>query len=471
MKFSWKIFFSTLLISLVMLSAGGYLLIQALFQGTYEREAASAGEENRMMQYSFVAYWNTTAQDMNLTKEQVSQVAQAMVDAMAGSPRIRISNEVGEILFDNTQSEPDTGLLASVKKEERGQMLRKNQEGYELQTVSLITVEGGEVLYLESMRDITALFEERTDQYDIYKKWMFGILAAESICSFLLALWLMRPLRRLSRVTRRIADGDLTVRARMKSQDEFGDLARDFNHMADSLEEHFQALEDAARRKEDFIGSFAHELKTPLTSMIGYADMLRSQEMTQEEQFQAANYIFKEGKRLEALSLKLLELLVVKNQELEIRAVNAKWLAEDIKGLLEPSLEKSGLHLKVVVEDVMIDLEPDLMKTVLQNLLDNGRKAMEGQEGILYLLGRREGNGFAFYVRDLGRGIPKEELDRITEAFYMVDKSRARKQGGAGLGLSICSEIVNKHEGTMSFKSAVGKGTVVRIFLPERGNV
>ena len=77
--------------------------------------------------------------------------------------------------------------------------------------------------------------------------------------------------------------------------------------------------------------------------------------------------------------------------------------------------------------------------------------------------------GFAFYVRDTGKGIPKAELSRITEAFYMVDKSRARQQGGAGLGLSICAEIVKRHGGRMRFKSTEGKGTVVRISLPEGG--
>lgn len=259
------------------------------------------------------------------------------------------------------------------------------------------------------------------------------------------------------------------MRARVESRDEFGDLAADFNHMADSLEQQFQELEDAAQRQEDFIGSFAHELKTPLTSMIGYADMLRTQEMTQEEQFQAANYIFKEGKRLEALSLKLLDLMVVKNQELELRLVNTKWLGENIQGLLQPSLKKAGLSLKVLVEEERILLEPDLMKTVLLNLLDNGRKAMDGKAGTLYLLGRREKEGFVFYVRDMGKGIPKEELSRITEAFYMVDKSRSRQQGGAGLGLSICQEIVRQHGGRLEFQSTLGKGTVVRLILPVGG--
>jgi len=235
-------------------------------------------------------------------------------------------------------------------------------------------------------------------------------------------------------------------------------------------EQQFQELEDAARRQEDFIGSFAHELKTPLTSMIGYADMLRTHQVTQEEQFQAANYIFKEGKRLEALSFKLMDLMVVKNQELELRPVKIRWMAEDIRGMLQPSLKKAGIVLKVVMEDEQLLLEPDLMKTVLLNLLDNGRKAIDG-EGTLYLLGRKEEEGFALYVRDTGKGIPKEELSRITEAFYMVDKSRSRQQGGAGLGLAICAEIVKRHEGTMKFKSIPGKGTMVRIFIPQGGLV
>ncbi len=459
MKFSWKICFSTIMLSLLIFTIGGYVLISALFQSTYEREAANAGEENRMLQYSFAAYWSATIQDMEPSLENVRRTADAMVDGMAGSDlRIRISDGDGNVLYDNAKTEPDTGLLEAITRTSRGHMLRKNNGGYELQTASMVCLGEEAFLYLESIRDVTELFEERESQYRIYGQWLSGILC------YGMASWLLRPLRRLSRATRRIAGGNLSVRARMESKDEIGDLAADFNHMADNLEQQFQELEDAARRQEDFIGSFAHELKTPLTSMIGYADMLRTTEVTQEEQFQAANYIFKEGKRLESLSFKLLDLMVVKNQELELRPVKIRWMAEDIKGMLQPSLKKLGIVLKVIVEDASLMLEPDLMKTVLLNLLDNGRKAIEG-EGTLYLLGRREEDGFALYVRDTGKGIPKEELSRITEAFYMVDKSRARQQGGAGLGLSICQEIVKRHGGTMTFKSIPGKGTMVRIFL------
>lgn len=466
MKFSFKICVSTILISLAVFSVGGSVLLSALFQSTYQREVETASEENRMLQNSFAAYWNITVQDVTVNEENVRKTAKTMTDGMKGNDvRVRISDGEQKVLFDNTQAAPDQGLLGTAAPDRRVYMLRETTEGYELQMASMIQMENGEALYLESIRDVTAVFRERDSQLRIYRFWMLGILAVESVCCYLMAVWLLRPLRRLSRTARRIAQGNLSVRARVESQDEIGALAADFNEMADSLEEKFQELEDVARRQEDFIGSFAHELKTPLTSMIGYADMLRSRELSQEEQFEAANYIFMEGKRLEALSFKLLDLLVVRHQELERKPVNIRWLAEDIRRMLKPSLQKAGITMKVIVEEEQLFLEPDLMKTVLLNLLDNGRKAMD-EGGTLYLLGRKEEEGFALYVRDTGKGIPREELSRITEAFYMVDKSRARRQGGAGLGLAICQEIVMRHGGTMKFKSVEGKGTMVRIYLP-----
>ncbi|MBO5159445.1 MAG: HAMP domain-containing histidine kinase [Lachnospiraceae bacterium] len=330
----------------------------------------------------------------------------------------------------------------------------------------MIQMEEEEILYIETIRDVTAIFEERDEQYRIYQWWMMGILLIESLCCYVMAMWLLRPLKHLTKTTGRIAEGNLSVRAQVTTKDEFGELSVSFNEMADSLEKQVQELEMAAKRQEDFIGSFAHELKTPLTSMIGYADMLRSQELKPEERFEAANYIFKEGKRLEALSFKLLELLVVQKEELEKKWVPIQWLSEDIEGILKPSLEKVGIHLNVMMEKARLFIEPDLMKTVLLNLLDNGRKAIEAK-GELHLLGRKEEGGYAIYVKDSGKGMPKKEISRITEAFYMIDKSRAREQGGAGLGLSICAEIVKRHQGTLQFQSIEGQGTIVRIFLPK----
>ena len=106
------------------------------------------------------------------------------------------------------------------------------------------------------------------------------------------------------------------------------------------------------------------------------------------------------------------------------------------------------------------------MSTVCINLLDNARKAIdEGQKGEISLLGRRCDDGYEILVIDNGCGMEQEELAKITEAFYMVDKSRSRKKGGAGLGLAVCSEILRLHGGLLEFVSQPGQGTCARVWL------
>ena len=109
-------------------------------------------------------------------------------------------------------------------------------------------------------------------------------------------------------------------------------------------------------------------------------------------------------------------------------------------------------------------LEPDLVKSLLYNLVDNAAKAME-QEGVIAIRAILISGGCQFQVADNGRGMKPEELDRITEAFYRVDKARSRSQGGAGLGLALCKQIVLLHNGTIQFTSQPGKGTRVTVNL------
>ena len=212
------------------------------------------------------------------------------------------------------------------------------------------------------------------------------------------------------------------------------------------------------------MGGFAHELKTPMTSIIGYADMLRSIQLEPEKHFLAANYIFSEGKRLESLSLKLLDILVLQKTDFALKPVSAAQLAKETAGLYFPVLQESGLRIEICCEDRTVQAEPDLFKTLLINLLDNARKASD-PGSCIRISGTQSENDYLLTVQDYGRGIPEEELPRITEAFYMVDKSRARAQNGAGLGLAICAQIAEIHGAHLSIESKLGNGTAVTIRL------
>ena len=148
---------------------------------------------------------------------------------------------------------------------------------------------------------------------------------------------MLRPLARLSAATKRMASGDLEHRVRVDSDDELGRLSRDFNTMAMQLEAQVQELKDAAQRQEDFIGSFAHEIKTPLTSIIGYADLLRSRLSTPEQVRESAGYIFSEGRRLESLSQKLMDLIVLEKQDFPLRLTPMDVYLQRIRSTLAPS--------------------------------------------------------------------------------------------------------------------------------------
>ena len=212
------------------------------------------------------------------------------------------------------------------------------------------------------------------------------------------------------------------------------------------------------------MGSFAHELKTPMTSIIGYADLLRTQSVEGAEAQEAANYIFSEGKRLESLSLKLLQLHLAKHETPELEPVEMDRFVTSLVRQLRPVYQRSGIRLDCRTQPGIWEIDAELMESVLMNLMDNARKAME-QGGIIALTVDFPSGCCRIRVADNGRGMPPEVLNHLTEAFYRVDKSRSRAQGGAGLGLSLCNEIVRYHNGELKFESRPGQGTCVTVIL------
>jgi signal transduction histidine kinase len=250
----------------------------------------------------------------------------------------------------------------------------------------------------------------------------------------------------------------------ISSGDEIETLAKDFNVMAEELESSISELTDSMHRQEEFMGSFAHELKTPMTSIIGYSDLLRSRELSDDERLEAANYIFSESKRLESLSLKLQDLLLLKHDSIEFSAVSPEAVITGVVKTMKPVLSKSGITIKSRCESGSCLMDADLVKSLLINLIDNARKAIDG-EGTVFILSEMTETGCKIQIADTGRGMQEDELNRITEAFYRVDKSRSRAQGGAGLGLALCKQIVELHRGTMSFRSIPGKGTNITVEL------
>lgn len=171
-----------------------------------------------------------------------------------------------------------------------------------------------------------------------------------------------------------MAEGDYAYRAKQVSHDELGQLTVAFNHMAGSLEENIGKLEEEIEAREEFVAAFAHELKTPLTAIIGYADMLRSHKLDEEKSFMSANYIYTEGKRLEAMSFRLLDIIVTKKNEVEFQTIPAESIFDYLQGMFGPDRERK---FRFSYTEGTIYAEVNLIKTVLVNLIDNACKASE----------------------------------------------------------------------------------------------
>lgn len=334
---------------------------------------------------------------------------------------------------------------------------------YETEDAALDTGASGDGIRFVTQWDVskTVRQQEILQQYFL-RCYLAAVLVGMGLLGLLSAL-LTGPLKRMSRVAGRMAQGDYEERLAVRGRDEIGELAESFNRMAEAVEEKVEALSRAAREREDFVANFAHEMKTPMTSIIGYADMLYQRELSRKEVRDASWYIWNEGMRLEALSLKLMDLTVLGRQDFPLQEMAAEELLADAAGGLEPFFAEKGVSFVLSADPAYIRVEYDLFKTLLINLLDNSVKAGCTR---LALSGTREREGgYRICVRDNGCGMEEEELSRITEAFYMVDKARSRKQHGAGLGLALADRIARIHGSGLEFRSRKGQGTEVSLLF------
>ena len=280
----------------------------------------------------------------------------------------------------------------------------------------------------------------------------------------LIALLIRRsllPLQKLQTAASHIASGNYTERAAVSSADEVGALAKDFNTMAASVEQRIGELTETAERQRLFISSVTHEFKTPLTALLLNVDSLQNTCMREDEQAETLDRISQQSRWLEQLVQKLLKLITL-NQLPALKPVSVPLLLDRVRENTEASLSARGITLETCCTVDRLNLDADLMQSVLVNLVDNAAKASSAGQTVM-LSASPEG----FTVQDRGCGIPQDEINRITEPFYMVDRSRSKKTGGMGLGLALVKEIVAAHSGTLEIKSEVGAGTTAQVLLKQ----
>lgn len=314
-----------------------------------------------------------------------------------------------------------------------------------------VTVNGKIYAYIFSAAPVQYSFKE-------YSKNIFNMYVSSAIFSGALSLIvvyaftekLTKPLRQMSNATKAYAKGDFSRRVDVKGRDEFADLCQSFNRMASSL-----SIMESSRRS--FVANVSHELKTPMTTIDGFINGMLDGTIPEEKRDEYLKIVSDEVGRLSRLVTSMLNLSKIEAGELELKLSDFDLSNTAFNCLLtfEQIIEKKNIEIKGLenLEKTVIRGDSDMLYQVVYNLIDNAVKFTPDGGSIEISVTKNNRGEVHFWIKNSGAGIPSEEMGRIFERFYKVDKSRSYDTKSAGLGLYLCKTIIEMHGGNIYVQS------------------
>jgi two-component system OmpR family sensor kinase len=296
--------------------------------------------------------------------------------------------------------------------------------------------------------------------------WALGVaLIGAAVASVVLARSFVSPLSLLASAADKLGAGDLGARVRSRRRDEFGQLARAFDDMADQLTM-------VLRSQQELLANVSHELRTPLARIRVALDIAAEGDAaTAQESLREIGEDLGELERLVADVLQTAKLDLAAGRAgaalplLRREEIDLSVLLEAIAQRFRAAAPARRLDVSLEPDLPSVEVDPTLLRRALDNLLANAR-AYSDEDTAIELRARREQEGVSLAVIDRGIGIAAEDLPQVSRPFFRTDKSRARRTGGLGLGLSLARRIVEAHAGQLRIESELGRGTTVRITLP-----
>jgi signal transduction histidine kinase len=273
----------------------------------------------------------------------------------------------------------------------------------------------------------------------------------------------LKPVRDLTNAAKKIGSGDFSHRVEAESDDEIGTLSKTFNSM-------ITELESLQKERREMTAHIAHELRTPLTNIRGYLEGIKDQVIKPDKS--TINIVHGQTIHLTKLveDLRTLSMAEAESLDLDIKPGDLAGLIESSINDFSPRANKDGVKIHSDVQNDInmehVSFDETRMKQIIANLIENALSYSNSGDEITIEMSNSKPHTVEINVIDNGSGIPELELNKIFDQFFRVDKSRSRKTGGAGLGLTIVKKLVEAHGGTISVESKLGVGTKFRISLP-----
>lgn len=471
MRFRYKVIMINIALLSVALGILGFIMIYKNFNQALDIQTSYAIEENNLIQssieYQLLDVLNQKRSNLNITTSLADAGKNTGAELLSDHSSLFIFYD-DSLVYSNVDASSQTqipkSLLSSLELGKKKLITCRDNHSYSLYVASKNILEEKD-FFIITKRNVNDTYKLLYSQIVFFLLLVILVLL---ICSFFLYLTstkLTKPLEQLNEITDTIAKGNYQIRADIQSDDEIGMVAEKFNEMASAISKHIEELNLMVKQREQFVADFTHEIKTPMTTIIGYADTLRSKPLTPERQQLAYQYIYSEGKRLETMSMKLFDLIYLQDPPLIKAQIQTEILGREVTESMQPILDRKEILLNTSITPSLIYGDLELLKTVFINLIDNARKASP-QGSQIEFRGFLKGDTYMFQVEDHGCGMDEETKQHICDEFYMADKSRSREEGGAGLGMSLASMIIQKHGARLEIKSTPGVGSVFSVIIP-----
>jgi len=293
-------------------------------------------------------------------------------------------------------------------------------------------------------------------------------LLVSLIIAYLVSRIITRPIKKIKGITTRIAALDFSEKIHYPGRDEMGQLAASVNLLADRLDEALARLKRDLKDKNEFLGAVSHELKTPLSLIEGFAEMIEELPLSIDQRNEYASMIREEAEKMDRVVSELLQYTRLSSgqMQLEKSTFPASGLIKEVMGRLRPLAAEKQIQLILHPADEPIQLHADTRRVdqLLTNLLTNAIRHAPSGGKVEIGISAKDGNTL-LYVRNDGEPIPASEIERIWEPFVRVEKSRSRDTGGTGIGLSIVKNIVHLHGGSCQAENVNG-GVRFHVILP-----
>lgn len=409
---------------------------------------------------------STVEEDLITTNDYVSKVISNInienrddiIDLYAKSSEMAItcySSSEGYVAYGNKKYNPTPEQMMAMFKSTNNELSFKHHN--EVLAYATKNMINGQEYYIYVQKDTSGQKSAIANSAILILGCVF---LTGSIVFLVIADIIVKPLTRLTNAIKELSNGNYNVRVDNVGQDEISKLNQGFNQMARQL-----AKQDETRQK--FISDISHEFQTPLTSIQGFANILKEEDLPKEQRVKYANIILYNSKRLSSLAKNMLQLTLLDREEIELELTNYSLVEQMNRVISTQENQAMEKNIEIVFEmpkkEIFIEGDEQRLEQVWTNIISNAIK-YTNEGGLITITMKKNSKDIEISIEDTGIGMSKEVVSHIFERFYREDK--ARNVEGNGLGLAIVKSIVDLHHGKIDILSQVDVGTNFIVRLP-----